>query len=168
MEILALILLVLAGGITLIALFAAVGLLLPQAVARVRQHLEASLSRPILLGLVNSLFAGLVVLLCLWGAGELSPVANGLLAGILTLIAIVVALSVLALTLLGMTALADFLGERMTGNQTFSSHLRGGSLLLLAALAPYVGWFVFAPLALWASFGAALPIVFRRVPAPEE
>jgi hypothetical protein len=49
-----------------------------------------------------------------------------------------------------------------SGKNEFALPLRGGGLLLLACLTPYLGWFVFTPLALWISLGAAIQAVFRR------
>jgi hypothetical protein len=35
-------------------------------------------------------------------------------------------------------------------------------LLVLAGLAPFIGWFVFTPLALWTGLGATIQAFFRR------
>lgn len=156
---------VLFGTASLLALFAALALLLPAPIKAVRAVLERSSGRSLLLGLVNFLFFGLLATLGVW----LAERVGGLPAAVFVLVSAVIALAVAVLTLLGLLALADLLGSRIGGPATqFNNMLRGGGLLLLAALAPYLGWFLFAPLASWTGLGASIQaLVLRRKPAPE-
>lgn len=161
MEILAIILLVPLGGITIIALLGAVNLLLPNPVAKTYANLEETPGRSLLLGLVNFIFFGLLVVVFVWLAEQ----SGGFGRGVFTLIVGVILLGVSIFALLGLSAFAKLLGERIGNAKTpFASDLRGGALLLLAALAPYVGWFLFLPLVLWAGFGAAISALVRRKP----
>jgi hypothetical protein len=50
------------------------------------------------------------------------------------------------------------------------SDLRGGLLLVLACLTPYIGWFVFTPFVLSLGLGASILALFQRKalsPMPE-
>ncbi len=166
MEMFAVLLLVVLGSIAVIALFAALTLLIPAPVEKTRLNLEAALGRSLLLGLVNFIFFAVLTTLFGWIAQETS----GLVAGISIFLAGVIVLALSLFTLLGLAALANLLGARMGGSKTppFASHLRGGALLILAGLAPYVGWFVFTPLAAWAGLGAAISATVRKKDEPEE
>ncbi|GAB4505174.1 MAG: hypothetical protein Fur0043_21690 [Anaerolineales bacterium] len=162
-----LLLLVLFGIVSVLAFFAALTLLLPAPIEKTRQMLEANGGRALLLGLVNFIFFGMIVLLCLW----LAEKVGGVVAGIFILIGGLVTLALAALAIIGLVALAQLLGTRMGSETTpFLTTLRGGGVLLLAGLAPYVGWFLFAPLAVWAGLGAAIQSVIsrRKTPLPAE
>ena len=65
-------------------------------------------------------------------------------------------------------ALLTLLGARLgVEAPPFVTTTRGGGLLLLAMLAPYVGWFLFTPLAVWAGLGGAISALIRkREPSP--
>lgn len=161
MEILAIILLVPLGGITIIALLGAVNLLLPSPVAKTHNNLEEAPGRSLLLGLVNFIFFGLLAVVFFW----LSEQSGSFGRGIFILISIIILVGVAIFALLGLSAFAKLLGERIGNAKTpFASDLRGGALLLLAALAPYVGWFLFLPLVLLTGFGAAISALVRRKP----
>ena len=162
-----LLLAVLFGGLSLLAIFAALVLLFPKPILQTQMVLETAGGRSLLLGLVNFIFFGLLVTLGVWLAQQTS----GVLAGVLILLSGVIALAMVILTLIGIVALAQLLGVRIGSETTpFTTILRGGGLLLLAGLAPYLGWFLFTPLTVWAGFGAAIQaLVIRRksVPAAE-
>ena len=75
-----LLLLVVFGGAGLIAMLAAINLILPAQVERTRGALEGSLGRSFTLGVVNSLFAGIIAALFIWLAQRTGGgVAGGLL-----------------------------------------------------------------------------------------
>lgn len=155
------ILVVLLSGIALIALLASVAVLFPRPVETARDILTASFGRSFLLGLVNFLFFGALVALL----ARLGQQASGLLAAILVLLAIVLALALTTLMLLGLSALTSLAGERIgEGNTSFRRHLRGSLLLVLAGLTPYIGWFAFAPIMLITSLGAGIQAWFRKEP----
>lgn len=154
-----LLLLVLFGIASLLAFFAALVLLLPAPIEKTRQTLETSSGRALMLGLVNFIFFGVIVLLCVW----LAEKVGGVVAGLFILIGGLIALALALFTLIGLVSLAHLLGSRI-GNQTtpFFNILRGGGLLLMAGLAPYLGWFLFTPLAVWTGLGAAIQTFIPR------
>ena len=163
MEILAITILVPLGGITIIALFAALTLLFPTPVEKTRLNLENSLWRSLLLGVVNFIFFGLLAALFI----SLAERTGEILGGILVLLTGIIVVGFAIFAIIGLSAFANLLGERIGGGKTaFASNLRGGALLVLSALVPYVGWFIFLPLVLWAGFGAAISALLRREKAP--
>lgn len=164
MEILRITLLIPLVGATIIALFAALNLLLPAEIEKTRKNLENSLGRSLLLGVVNFIFFAVLALATFW----LSEQTSGLLAGIFIFLAGIIATGMTIFSLLGLTTFANILGERIGNAKTpFISDLRGGTLFLLAALAPYIGWFLFLPLMLWTGFGAAISALIRRKKATQ-
>ncbi len=159
MDILRIVLLIPLAGITIIALFGAVNLLLPKMVEKTNTNLENSLGRSLLIGVVNFIFFGVMALALFW----LSEQSGRGLRGIFIFLAGIILIGVAIVALFGLSAFAKLLGERMgSGKTPFASNLRGGTLLLLAALAPYVGWFIFTPLMLWTGFGAAISALLRE------
>jgi hypothetical protein len=155
--------LALVSGIALISLLAVIALIFPAPVERTRAALETSLGRSFLLGLVNFLFFGAIAALLV----KLGQGAGGPVAAVLTLLALLLLLALTVFLVLGLSALASLLGERIgEGTSPFRRHLRGSLLLILAGLTPYVGWFAFAPLALITGFGAAIQIVYRKKEKP--
>ena len=159
MEILGFILLVPLSAITIISLLAALTLLLPVPVEKTRLVLESSLWRALLLGSVNFIFFAALASLFGWLAEQTIPVLNGVF---ILLIAMIV-LGLTVLTLIGLAAFAQMLGDRIgVGKTPLTANLRGGALLLLAGLAPYIGWFLFTPLVLWTGLGAAISAMVRR------
>jgi hypothetical protein len=159
MEILGILLLVPLGGITIIALFATMTLLLPVPIEKIGLNLENALGRSLLLGLVNFIFFAALASLFGW----LAQSTGTFLSSVFMLLLGVILLALSILALLGLAAFAKILGERIGGGKTpFTSNLRGGTLLLLAGLAPYVGWFLFTPLVLWTGLGAAISSLIRR------
>jgi hypothetical protein len=173
------ILFVLFCGITGMALLAAVNLLLPVKVKTIQAKLESHLPRSFVTGLV-ALFI-LVAILILLGyiinlpvfKTRISPNAaaivlgNFLMPGIFVLLFALDAFVLVVFCVLGLTALANDLGRRMGKNRTaFKSFLLGALLLILAGLAPFVGWFVFAPIAVCTGMGATVQVIFQRKPSP--
>jgi len=158
-----LLLVVLFGGAGLISIFAILNLLLPAPVERTRSIVETSLGRSLLLGLVNSLFAGIVIALL-----TLPTHTGGVIAGIFGFLIGLILIFVAALTLFGLVAITSLLGSRIgEAKSSVTTHLRGAVLLLLACLTPFLGWFVFTPLVLWTAFGAAIQTLFRKQPKVE-
>jgi hypothetical protein len=146
------------GGAGLISIFSIVRLLLPTLVERTRLALESSLGRSLLLGLVNFLFAGVLVALLIW-----STKIGGVVAGVSVFLAGLVGLIVIVLVMLGLVASTSLLGSRMgEAKSPIAAQLRGGALLLLACLTPYLGWFIFTPLVVWTALGAGIQSMLRR------
>jgi len=93
---------------------------------------------------------------------------HGLLRVVLTLLLILLGLSLLSISAIGLAALANSLGQR-SGKTTLSinPNLLGATLLVSSGLAPFLGWFIFAPIALGMGFGANIQVLFQRKPTPK-
>jgi len=162
-NIVGLLLVILFGGAGLISTFAIISLLMPAQLERAHFVLETGMGRSLLLGLVNFLFAGVVSVVL-----ALPARAGGIVAGIFIFLIALIALAVAAMTLFGLAAVTSLLGGRLgeTGSLV-TTYIRGGVLLLLACLTPYLGWFVFTPLVFWTALGATIQTIFRRQPKVE-
>ncbi len=145
---------VLLGGLGLWAAILMCGLLLSGRTTRAARALEA---RPGKLAL-----SGLVVGTLGIGAGL------GLLnaPGILKIVGWLVLSALVALALIGSAALAQLLGKRIEhlddSRSPFTALWRGAGMLVLAGLAPVVGWFLLFPLQLVIALGAGLSILTRE------
>ncbi|HVM72361.1 MAG TPA: hypothetical protein VMT91_11435, partial [Anaerolineales bacterium] len=162
-------------GMTTIALLIVLNLLLPKRVESAREKLESHAIRCLVIGLV-ALGLALAVLLLL-GYLINSPVmqtmaaenvpywvaVHSLIRVLLTLLLILLGLGLAGVTAIGLAALAKSLGQRI-GKAGSANHasLLGSGLLVISALAPYIGWFVFAPIALGIGFGANIQALFQR------
>jgi hypothetical protein len=170
MQLLNLILVILFGGVAMLALFAVVHLLLPSPVEKARAKMEDRMGRVFLLGLVNLIFFGAIIVVLTWLANLIRNNWSGLaaiLAGILGLIALVILLALGVFALNGLTGLAVLLGARIgPAKSALWSDLRGGLLLVLACLTPYIGWFVFTPFVLSLGMGASILALFQRKELP--
>jgi hypothetical protein len=145
----------------LIALFAALMLLLPDPIRQARANLEEQPWRSMFLGILNFIGAGLVFALLVTLMGN-STRLQSILVPLLFLIGMVVAVP----TLIGLCAVIMLVGVRLgeTSKPLFT-YLRSGGLLLLACVVPFIGWFVFTPILLWASMGSVIGTLVRpKVP----
>ncbi len=174
MQFLNLILIILFGGAAMLALLASVHLLLPRPVENTRAILEGRIGRVFLLGLVNLIFFGAIIIVLVWLANLIRNNWSGpagILAGILGLIALVILLALGVFALNGLAGLAVLMGARIgPAKSPIRSDLRGGLLLVLACLTPYIGWFVFTPFVLSLGLGASILALFQRKalsPMPE-
>lgn len=151
------------GLVSLVALFSALMLLFPEPIEQARLNLELRPWRSVFLGLLN--FTVGVILMAL--LGTLINSYYGL-EGVYTSIAILVGIALAVPLLLGLAAAIILTGRRLGQTRSpFFTNLRGGGLLLLACLTPFVGWFVFTPLLAWACIGSVVGTLVRKKPAPE-
>jgi hypothetical protein len=151
-------------GTTLIALLGTIGLFLPKPVERARQKLEAIPLISFLVGLINAIFW--VVILYLWFYWTQNNGGPGVMAYLIgSALAILLLIGLVLPGIPGLVALAGLTGERWNA---FASppgqDLRGGLLLVLACLTPYVGWFIFTPALLCTAISAGLLTFFQRSP----
>ena len=166
MQILGFVLLVLFGGITMIAMLIAIDLLLPLRVELNRKRLETGLGRSFLLGLINLIF-WLVL-----GAIFLSVARHtrGWIASPLNVLGglfLIVLLLLLVFSLPALAAVARHLGSRMgTAKSAFQTVLQGGILLVLSGMTPYIGWFIFTPVIVCTAVGATILSLFQHQSAP--
>jgi hypothetical protein len=151
--------LLIASGIVLITGTAVLLLLVgffPRFATQGQAVVEQSPGRALAIGLVNSFFLGIVILTLL-ALGE-----N--VAQFFTLLALLV-LGVLNIgVFLGLTGLVLLLGQRLWPDKPpVTRHSYAAALLLLAALAPFVGWFVLLPLLLIVALGLCVLVLIGRL-----
>jgi hypothetical protein len=140
--------------IVLPAVWLLFGALWPSAVQRAQDRIPRRPLSTFFVGLaVSLLFTGLVAL---FGKANLAPAA------------LVLSAFGLGWSLLGVSALARHVGTRLgsLGDPAWKPHLRGGIVLALSFLVPFLGWLLLFPIALVLGAGAATLAVFRRSPTP--
>ena len=168
MQTLGLTLLVLLGGVTLIALLAAIHLLLPDPVEKARLKLDAALGRSFLLGLVNLIFFSAIAAALVWLTQLTRGQSYGIapfVAAMLAILALVILVAVAVFALNGLVAMASLFGTRLGESKSpLTSDLRGGLLLLLACLTPYLGWYIFTPVVVCMGLGASVQVLFQKKP----
>jgi len=160
-NILGLLFLIVFGGVGLISIFVVINVLLPTFLEQTRMALETSPGRSLLLGLINFLCIGVVDALLIW----LAQLASGtkILSGILVIIGGLITSALALLAFLGLASFADLLGHHIgEPKNEFLAILRGGVLLILAGLTPFIGWFAFTPLMILTALGGAIQTIFRQ------
>ena len=156
---------VLFSVITVVALLATIDLYLPAQVARARQKLEASPVRSFLVGIINVIFWFVILIIWFFWTQYNGVSMMIYLIGCVLLILLVIGLIIPGIP--GLVALAQLTGVRFNGSASpLGQDLRGGLLLVLACLTPYVGWFIFTPAVLSTAIGAGLMTFFQPKAAP--
>ncbi len=146
--------LVLTVAVALPALLLTLAQLAPGAVARAEDRIDGGVWRCFGAGLVAAAPLTLAFLLLLN-----SPAAP------LQLIGWALLLAALTCAALGAAGLARLVGRRLSADSSGGATrrlLRGAVALELAALVPFVGWLIIAPLLLLLSLGAILPALHAR------
>jgi hypothetical protein len=165
------ILYLLLAGLTIIALLGTVDLFLPKPVTRARQKLEASPGRSFLVGIINVVFWCVVLVLWFeWTQYNGGPDIMAYLIGSALVVLLLIGIIIPGVP--GLVALAGLTGARWNASASpLGQDLRGGLLLVLACLTPYVGWFIFTPALLSTAIGAGLLTFFQlkaKPPAMQE
>jgi hypothetical protein len=168
------------SGITTVALLIVLNLLLPVKVEQARKKLESQPVRCLVIGLVTLGLSFSIILLLgyLINLPILQTMAtqkvsylyaiHGLVRVILTLLLFLLGLGLLSISATGLAALANSLGQRVGKTGSFMDPtLVGASLLVMSGLAPYLGWFIFAPIALGIGFGANIQTLFQHKATPK-
>ena len=156
---------------TLIVLLGTIGLFLPHSVERALQKLEFNPVKSFVVGMINLVFW--FVILVFWfewtqynGGPEMMPFLIGTALGILIIIGLIIP------GIPGLVAMARLTGKRWNVSASpLGQDLRGGLLLVLACLVPYVGRYIFTPALLCTAMGAGLLTFFQprsKTPAVEE
>jgi hypothetical protein len=172
--ILALLILIPLGLLALSALFSALILLFPEPIRQARENLENRPWRSIFLGTLNFVGAGFIAMLLIGLGAALSrgdflqsPSTNEFYYILLYTLLGVIGIALAIPTLIGLGAVIILMGERLGKVRTpFLTYLRGGGLLLLACATPFVGWFIFTPLVIWASLGSVIAILVKPKQSP--
>jgi hypothetical protein len=153
---LALLILLITGLPTLVALFIVLEVLFRGVVERTRQVAEEVAGRSFVVGLVNGLFLGAVTL-ALFALGESSGSQFFNLLGLLVL-----AVLTLGVTF-GLSGMVQLIGARLSpeGSELRRTTL-GAVALILACLTPFVGWFGLLPYVALHGLGGFVIARFRR------
>ncbi len=155
-QLLAIVLVALLSIAAIVALLTVLEALFPRIVADGQQMANALSKRSFWFGLLNTLFLGIIAIVCI------AISENG--AGIFVIPALFVLGVGAAGIAFGLSALARIVGTRLLPQQSSSlkQMLGGATAMTLACLVPFVGWFGLLPLlAFWGGGGVALG-VYRR------
>lgn len=147
---LALIVVLVVVGLSLVAFMAVLRGLLPSAVEGSRAALLRSPWRAFFVGLANYLFLGGISLALF--STEAPPLGA---------VGLVLVVFLVTVTVIGLAGLVMLVGERLAGLQNrpaspFKQLVWGTAATALAGLLPFVGWFLLLPVLLMVAFGAAL------------
>jgi len=160
--------------LALSALFSALILLFPDPIRQARENLENRPWRSIFLGALNFVGAGLIAMLAV-GLGAAvsrseilqSPTTGEFFYSLVYALMALIGIALAIPTLIGLGAVIVLMGERLGKvRMPFLTYLRGGGLLLLACITPFIGWFVFTPLVIWASLGSVIAILVKPKKGP--
>ncbi len=156
----AMVVVILAAGLSLAALFVTMAVLFPQAVRRIHLTAADAPGWSFLVGLVNLLFLGAI----LFG---LLALAEGAGARFLIAPAIVVLSILVILLTFGLTGVVQLVADRLLPERTELARMGwAGAILILASLFPFIGWFGLFPYLGILGLGAFILSFFRR-PAGE-
>ena len=164
------------SGITSVALLIVLNLLLPGKVENIKEKLEDHYIRSFLIGLITLGFSFAILLLFAYIINlpvfKIKIVSQNMqyinlgqmpMPGIFTLLLILLALGLTSISVIGLAALANSLGKRIVkANPSFNSIFTGATLVVLSGLAPFLGWFIFAPVAVCIGFGSTIQAIFQR------
>jgi len=170
-------------GATTIGLLLVLNLLLPVKIERIREKLEGHYARSFVIGLIV-LGLSLAILLMfayiinlpvfktkMTVAGENWQYVNAgqmPMPGIFSFLLILLALGLFCISAIGLAALANSLGQRIgKANPSINPNFAGATLLVLSGLAPFLGWFIFAPVAVCVGFGSSIQFLFQRKMTPK-
>jgi hypothetical protein len=153
-------LLTLAIGLSLAASIVSIKTFFPNRIQKTRRVLETMPGRSLALGLVNSLFLSIIILVFSALMENVSQifVVPTLFFGLLMLVGL----------LNGLTATADLVGNRLFGEHTEVRRTAYATWVLYAAcLLPFIGWFIFFGYLWCVGFGAAILGFFVKDPDAE-
>jgi hypothetical protein len=147
------------GSITLTAFITLVERLFTAPVTRIAEAIKVSHWKSFVIGLVNAVFFILLAAVMFNFARSLS----GLFAGFVAVIALAIIVALGILASVGLSGFSYWLEERIsTSERTLARSLKITLLLVLACMAPFVGWFLLTPFIVATGLGAAIQILFRK------
>ena len=156
LEAIGLVILSIVGIFPLVALFAVLKALFPRVVENAKSIADAAPARAFGIGLVNSLFFGIICL-------ALAAVVEGLGWQIFA-IPLFLVLAVLTIAaMMGLAIMAQLVGARLKHDWSpLQRSVWGGLALTLACYTPVLGWFIVLPYVLLVGFGAFILALLRR------
>ena len=163
METFGLVLIVLLGAISLIAFCLLMDVFFSRKLGQIQKIAEQMTGRSLLLGLVNFLFFGAICV-------ALLSLSENIGLWFLSIPALLIALILAVGLILGLSAITHLVGERLFPElEPLKQKTYGSGVLILACLAPFVGWFGFLPFVLLLGLGALIGGWFprKRVNQPE-
>ena len=117
-----------------------------------------SIWRSFLVGVVNSLFLGAILLLSIFLVQRVKLPALFFLPGILAVGSFIIG------TVVGLGSVSVMVGERMLGDHNpIQQQVRAGILIFLAFLTPFVGWYIFFPFVFLTGFGGFVTAFFQAM-----
>ena len=148
------------GGITLTAFITLVGKVFTSTASKCADAIRVSMWRSFLIGIVNAVFfIFLAAAMFNFSKSQL----NGLLGGLVNIIAVAILVTLGILASIGLSGFSSWLEERIqAGEHTLAASLKSSLLLVLACMAPFVGWFLLTPFVIAIALGSAIQVVFRR------
>ncbi|MBI9042851.1 MAG: hypothetical protein JEZ06_00105 [Anaerolineaceae bacterium] len=156
MEIIALFIAVIVSGICLTALFLALSSLFPHYTNKIQKNTKKMKGRSFILGLINTIFFLAIILGIIALADSIGLQFIYLFAFIL------IGIFIIGL-ILGLTALVQFMGEKISPEGSPNKQIISGALvLILACLTPFIGWFGFFPFLGMTGVGAVVITLFQR------
>ncbi len=156
METFSLLLIAIFGAGTLIAFFLLMDVFFSRKIQQIQHVAEQITGRSFLLGLVNFLFFGAICL-------ALISLSDRTGLGFIAIPALLIAFVLVLGLLLGLSAITQLVGERVFPEfETLKQKTWGAGLLILACLAPFVGWFGFLPFVALLGLGALIGTWFPR------
>lgn len=148
------------AGVTLLAISSwaiamCMVLMFPRRADRARDHLAARPWQSLIFGLLLALVPGVLSLNLM-----ANPMPGLKLAGLMSL------MTLLGLAAVGFGGMASLVSSRVRAMAPELSPLaatgRASAIIVIASLFPFLGWFIFAPLALVFSLGAGFRAVLDR------
>jgi len=158
-EVISMILIVLVGGGALATLLVVLVLLQPGVTGQCKIAIEKDTRRSFWLGLVNLLFFLALAAFMMGASATLVP----WLQAAMTVFAVAIVATLVMVAMLGLGGMVLLLAERTGKASTLLIGLiRSAVLLVAGALAPFVGWWLFAPVVLILGLGSGILVLFRR------
>lgn len=151
-------LIVLVGAVALVSLFLVIGVLFERTIKESQQIASRIPGRAFLLGLVNTLFLGVILVVFV-------ALSEWMIAypPIFYLPALVALALFAAGATLGLASIAPLIGARLFPERDgWQTTILGGLALTLASLVPFIGWFGLLPYVTLLGFGALLIALFQR------
>ena len=153
---------ILASGISLIALFVILKSLFPIIVEDIRDYAETDAKRSFWLGLINFLFLVAISV-------GLASLGEGLRTSLLYIPFFLVIAFIIVGLCLGLAALVQLVGERLFPERTIVRRsIYASSMLYLACLTPFIGWFGLFPYIALIGFGGFILTIWQRIRPPKE